>query len=147
MSLLSDDEKKEIRDAYGEFFETFRKTITVHKVSEVVVADINLGQIFGYEEDANPANYSYEHKSQDFYALIVYPTKGDQNLAIMTEMAATIPEGEVRIKVCEDCRVYIQDGKTEKIVVKGKDYTLISTDAHPNNILEGYYIFKLKEIK
>jgi hypothetical protein len=147
MSLLSDDEKNQIREAYGEFFETFRQTITVHKVSEIVVADINLDQIFGYEEAANPTNYSYEHQSQDFHALVVYPTKGDQNLGVMTEMAATIPEGEIRIKVCESCKDYIQNGKTEKIIVKGKDYTLVSTEAHPNNILEGYYIFKLKEVK
>ena len=147
MSLLSDAEKQQIRDAYGTFFETFQQDITVHKISEIVVADINLDQIFGYEESANPTNYTYEHKSQDFHALVVYPTRGDQDLGVMTEMAATIPEGEIRIKVCEDCKVYIQDGKTEKVVVKGKDYTLVSTDAHPNNILEGYYIFKLKEIK
>ena len=36
---------------------------------------------------------------------------------------------------------------TEKIEVKGKSYTLISTEAEVNNILTGYYIFKLKEIK
>ena len=147
MSLLSDAEKNEIRDAYGEFFETFRQTITVHKVSEIIVADVNLDQIFGYEEAANPTNNSYQHENKDFHALVVYPTKGDQNLGVMTEMAATIPEGEIRVKVCEDCKDYIQDGKTEKIVVKNKNYTLISTEAHPNNILEGYYIFKLKEIK
>jgi len=147
MSLLSNAEKEQIREAYGSFFETFQQDITVHKVSEIIVADINLGQIFGYGEGANPTNYTYQHQSKDFHALVVYPTRGDQDLGVMTEMAAMIPEGEIRIKVCTDCRDYIQDGKTEKIVVKGKDYTLISTEAHPNNILEGYYIFKLKEIK
>lgn len=147
MSLLSNDEKNSIQEAYASFFETFQQDITVHKVSEVIVADINLDQVFGYEEAAAPSNYSYQHKSQDFHALVVYPSRGDQDLGVMTEMAATIPEGEIRIKVCTDCRDYIQKGKTEKIVVKDKDYTLVSTEAHPNNILVGYYIFKLKEIK
>ncbi len=147
MSLLSDEEKNQIQNAYGSFFETFRHTITVHKASEVIVADINLDQVFGYSEDANPQNYTYEYKSQDFDALIIYPFRGDQGLQVMTEMAAYIPEGEVRIKVCEPCKEYIQEGKTEKIVVKGKDYILISTEAEVNNILTGYYIFKLKEIK
>ena len=147
MSLLSDEEKNQIQNAYGTFFETFRHTITVHKSSEVIVADINLDQVFGYNEDANPQNYTYEHKSQDFDALIIYPFRGDQGLQVMTEMAAYIPEGEVRIKVCKPCKEYIQEGKTEKIVVKGKNYTLISTEAEVNNILTGYYIFKLKEIK
>ncbi|MAF43999.1 MAG: hypothetical protein CMI54_07550 [Parcubacteria group bacterium] len=147
MSLISDDEKDQIKSAYGSFFETFRQGITVHKVSEIVIADIDLDQIFGYNEDANPNNYSYQHESKNFYALVVYPSRGDQTLGVMTEMAAQIPEGEVRIKVQRDCKDYIQAGKTEKIEVKGKNYTLISTEAEVNNILTGYFIFKLKEIK
>ena len=147
MNLLSADEKAQIKEAYESFFETFRKIITVHKVSEIVVSDVNLDQIFGYNEDANPTNYTYAHKSLDFYALIVFPTRGDQTLGVMTEMAVQIPDGEIRIKVEEACKDYIQIGKTEKITVKGKSYTLISTDAEVNNIITGYYIFKLKEIK
>ena len=65
----------------------------------------------------------------------------------MTEMATQVPDGEIRIKVQTDCKNYIQNGKTEKIEVKEKNYTLISTEAEVNNILTGYYIFKLKEIK
>lgn len=147
MDLLSEDERQQIKSSYEDFFETFRKEIVVHKTSEIVVSDINLSQVFGYEEGANVENYSYEHQSKIFYALIVFPTRGDQTLGVMTEMAAMIPEGEIRIKVKEDCKDYIQVGKTEKIEVKNKNYTLISTEAEVNNILTGYYIFKLKEIK
>jgi len=147
MNLLSDDEKQQIRSEYANFFETFRQEITVHKVSEIVVADINVDQIFGYEEGANTENYSYAHQSKNFYALVVFPSRGDQNLKVMTEMAAMMPEGEIRIKVQGDCKDYIQVGKTEKIDVKGKNYTLISTEAEVNNIVTGYYIFKLKEIR
>tara|TARA_B100001123_G_C15252353_1_gene1003261 strand:+ start:587 stop:1030 length:444 start_codon:yes stop_codon:yes gene_type:complete len=147
MNLLNDDEKAQIKSSYEDFFETFRKEITVHKVSEVIVADINLDQVFGYEEDANPDNYQYSHQSKAFYALIIFPSRGDQTLGVMTEMAAQIPDGEIRIKVQEDCKDYIQTGKTEKIIVKDKDYTLVSTEAEVNNILTGYYIFKLKEVK
>ena len=147
MSLLTDDEKQQIKASYEEFFETFRQPITVHKVSEIIVADINVTQLFGYEEGANEENYSYQHESKSFYALIVFPSRGDQTLNVMSEMTVMIPEGEIRIKVSEDCKDYIQIGKTEKIEVKGKNYTLISTHAEVNNILTGYYIFKLKEIK
>jgi hypothetical protein len=147
MDLLSEDERQQIKSSYEDFFETFRKEIVVHKASEIIVSDINLSQVFGYEEGANIENYSYEHQSKIFYALVVFPTRGDQTLGVMTEMAAMIPEGEIRIKVKEDCKDYIQVGKTEKIEVKSKNYTLISTEAEVNNILTGYYIFKLKEIK
>ena len=147
MSLISNEEKAQIQSAYEEFFDTFQQTITVHKVSEIVISDINLDQVFGYEEDANVENYSYEHKNESFAALIVFPSRGDQTLGVMTEMAAQIPDGEVRIKVKEDCKKYIQAGKTEKVEVKNKNYTLISTEAEVNNVLTGFYIFKLKEIK
>lgn len=147
MSLISEDELNQFKEAYTSFFETFRQPIKVHKVSEIVVADVNLDQVFGYGEDANRANYTYEHENKEFCGLVVYPSRGDQNLGVINEMAATIPEGEVRIKVQEDCKNYIQAGKTEKIEVKNKNYTLISTEAEVNNLITGYYIFKLREIK
>ena len=147
MSLISNEEKAQIQSSYEEFFDTFQQAITVHKVSEIVISDINLDQIFGYEEDANTENYSYEHENKNFSALIVFPSRGDQTLGVMTEMAAQIPDGEIRVKVKEDCKNYIQAGKTEKIEVKNKNYTLISTEAEVNNVLTGFYIFKLKEIK
>tara|TARA_B100000287_G_scaffold341781_1_gene328370 strand:- start:1781 stop:2224 length:444 start_codon:yes stop_codon:yes gene_type:complete len=147
MSLLSSSEKAQIQTAYESFFETFKNDIVVHKVSEIVVSDVNLDQVFGYEEDANENNYTYEHKSKTFSALIVFPSRGDQTLGVMNEMAAQIPDGEIRVKVKEDCKNYIQTGKTEKIVAKNKSYQLISTEAEVNNILTGFYIFKLKEVK
>ena len=147
MSLISSDELNQFKDAYTSFFKTFRQPIVVHKVSEIVVADVNLDQVFGYGEQANQENYTYEHESKEFCGLIVYPTRGDQNLGVMGEMPVTIAEGEIRIKVQEDCKAYIQLGKTEKIEVKNKSYTLISTEAEVNNLITGYYIFKLKEIK
>jgi len=147
MSLLNSSEKAQIQAAYESFFDTFKQTIVVHKVSEIVVSDIDLDQVFGYEEDANENNYSYEHKSQSFSALIILPSRGDQTLGMMTEMAAQIPDGEIRVKVDESCKEYIQKGKTEKIIAKGKSYQLISTEAEVNNILTGFYIFKLKEVK
>tara|TARA_R110002110_G_scaffold359817_1_gene569650 strand:- start:662 stop:1105 length:444 start_codon:yes stop_codon:yes gene_type:complete len=147
MSLISDNEKAQIQTAYETFFDTFSQNVVVHKVSEIVVSDINLDQVFGYEEDANAENYTYEHQNKAFPALIVLPTRGDQTLGVMTEMAAQVPDGEARIKVKTDCKEYVQIGKTEKIEVKGKSYQLISTEAEVNNILTGFYIFKLKEIK
>tara|TARA_R100000808_G_C2153345_1_gene163437 strand:+ start:3669 stop:4112 length:444 start_codon:yes stop_codon:yes gene_type:complete len=147
MSLINDNEKAQIQTAYESFFDTFKQNIVVHKVSEIVVSDINLDQVFGYEEDANTENYSYQHQNKSFPALIVLPSRGDQTLGVMTEMAAQVPDGEARIKVKADCKEYIQTGKTEKIEVKNKSYQLISTEAEVNNVLTGFYIFKLKEIK
>ena len=63
------------------------------------------------------------------------------------EISAYLPEGEIRIKVKKDAKDYIKLGKVERIDLEGHAYMLLGEEASINAIINGYYVFKLGEIK
>ena len=53
--------------------------------------------------------------------------------------------GEDRIKVEQDCRDYIKNnGKTESIVVQGKNYNVITDDGTREYLGQKYFVFYLE---
>ena len=53
--------------------------------------------------------------------------------------------GEVRIKVEQDCRDYIKNnGKTQSIVVQGKNYNVITDDGTREYLGQKYFVFYLE---
>lgn len=144
--LIPSSEKEILRKAYGDFFETFRRQITVHKEPRKVINQINTSFLFGYGETSNQVNYAYEPESTAFYAIVWYPRRANQDFEIGGEIRGFVPEGEIRIKVDKEAKDYISEGKrVERIDVGEHSYTLISEDAEINHFFSGYYIFKLKE--
>jgi hypothetical protein len=149
MSFISDTDKSKFKDGYKTFFDTFKKNITIHKRGKVNVVDVNLDQLFGYDEPANETNYTYDVDFQTFYGLIVYPQRGKQTSdhQLLTEIRATILDDQVLIKVEESCKIYLTTGTIERIDVKDKFYKLISEESQVNNIIDGYFLFRLEETK
>lgn len=149
MSLISDTDKNGFKDSYKEFFDTFKKNITIHKRGKVNVVDVNLTQLFGYDEPANETNYTYEIEYQVFSALVIYPRKAKDtaDFSLMSDISATIPDNQILIKVEETCKNYLTTGTVERIDVQSKSYKLLSKEAEVNNILTGYFLFKLEETK
>ena len=62
----------------------------------------------------------------------------------MDEFTSNIPFGHATIKVKEDARDYIKDGKTEKITFDDKTFELASTDKVQRFLDSEYYVFNLK---
>jgi len=149
MSFISDTEKNELKSVYETFFDTFKESITIHKSGKVNVVDVNLTQLFGYDEPAAETNYTYNLESQTFSALIIHP-RGEGKVAelgLLRDVVATIPEGQVIIKVKEDCKNYLKTGTIERVDVQSKSYKLISDESKINKIIDGYFLFKLEETK
>ena len=163
-SLIPDSEKAALQQGYADFFDTFKRKITVHKAPNKVVEHIDVSFLYGYGEesshqeitDSPPSNsieglptdnYAYEPESSEFYALVWYPKEANQDLEVGEDIRAFIPDGEIRIKVDKIARDYLTIGKNvERIDVQDHSYILISEDAEVNHLFTGYYIFKLKEI-
>lgn len=146
--LIPENDKQAFKNAYADFFDTFKKEITVHKEAKKVVSQINTGFLYGYGDVSNQVNYVYQTDSQTFSAIVWYPKKGSGGFEIGGEIRAFIPEGEILIKVGEEAKTYLTSGlSVEKIDILNHSYELVGQEEEINHFFTGYYIFNLKETK
>ena len=57
--LLSITERLKIDEAFGDFFDTLKKTIEIHKEAKQAINDIDTSFLLGYGETSNQINYQY----------------------------------------------------------------------------------------
>jgi len=143
-SLISDAEKENLTGIFGDIFDTFKRTIKVHKEPTKVVSDVNINQIFGYGGDSQKSNVSYLHNSQSFEATINYKISSAELSDYITEVGAYTHGNIVKIKVKEDARDYIMNGKTEKIEFDNRYFNVVSRDIVSMFLDVKYYVFYLK---
>ena len=138
-NLLSDTDKAYFTGVLGDLFDTFQRSITVHKEPVKTVTNINTSNTYaGYGDTPNLENIEFVTKSESFEAMISYMDKNQSGLD--TELNIQIPQNAaVRIKVKQDCRDYIKLGKTERIEIDGKSFNVIGEESVKYNF--GYYLY------
>jgi hypothetical protein len=139
-SLISDVEKAELALVFKDIFDTFKRTIVIHKEPMKVVSQVSNQPMAGYGEDSEERNVSYVPESKEFYATISY---AQQQTEIATQVG-TYEVGTVRIKVEEEASNYIKTGKTERIVVDGKSFNKITDDKVQDFLGTRYYVFYIQ---
>jgi hypothetical protein len=141
-SLITDADKKYFVAAIDDLFETFKREILIHKEPQKIVKQVNADLYAGYGDTSNPANVEYVPISKSFYAMIAYQDK--QKSDTDADVGFQYSKGIVRIRVKEDARNYILNGKTLKIDIDGKAFNLITDDSVKNYFDTQYYVFHLE---
>jgi hypothetical protein len=138
-NLLSDTDKAYFTGVLGDLFDTFQRSITVHKEPVKTISNINTSTTYaGYGDTPNLENIEYVTKSESFEAMISYMDKTQSGLD--TELNIQIPQNAaVRIKVKQACRDYIKLGKTERIEIDGKSFNVVGEESVKYNF--GYYLY------
>lgn len=152
-SLLTSSQISSATGTMGDHFDTFSRSITVHKESKKEVnstaeADVNLDFVFGYGEEQPELqlNYTYTPVNSAFNALIRYGR--DQEADILPDAGIRHPEGLVTIKVEQDCYDYIENnGKTEKITFDSKHWKIVSEARAKFYLTRPMYLYQLQEIR
>jgi hypothetical protein len=140
-SLVSDTEKAELQIIFGDIFDTFKRSITVHKEPIKTFSSIDINFIFGYGEPSQQANVSYTHQSKSFYATISYRFS-DSDTDYVEDISSYVPGSIVKIKVEETCKDYITTGgQTEHVEFDGKKFNIISEEITSNFLGISYYVF------
>ncbi len=141
-SLLTNQSITSLTGVLADHFDTFARTITVHKEPLKVISSINSNNSYaGYGETSNQVNFSYVPQSQSFSAMVIY---NNQQSSEVTQVGS-FPEGVIKIKVKKDARDYILGSKVEKIDVDGKSFNTITEDKVQNYLGLEFYIFFLKQ--
>jgi hypothetical protein len=142
-SLVSTDEISVFTGDFMNLFDTFKRTFTVHKAPKRIIAQINTDFLYGYGEAANQANYTYETVSQDFEGMVLYKDyQESDDLGGVSEIRYFA--GDIRIKVDQAAADYIKNGKTEKIVVDGKNFQLMTEESVKYFFGVKLYVFHLQ---
>jgi hypothetical protein len=149
-SLVTQNEIDIFTGDFENLFDTFKRPITVFKKPKKVVSASNVNDqniYFGYDsQNVEPdVVESYEPVSGVFEVMIRY--KDNQQSDPLEELNTNSFEGDVRIKVQEDCRNYIKNGKTENIQFDNKTFNVVGDDAVKYFFGYKLYVFHLKATK
>ena len=139
-SLIPDSTKTEFATVLSDHFDTFKRTITVHREPIKSVTDIQNNALHGYGDAAENGNISYITQKEEFDAIVSY---GNQQTENSTEIG-TLEAGTVKIKVRQDAADYIKGAKIEKIEVDGQTFNKISDEKVQNYLGTVFYIFYLR---
>jgi len=144
-SLISDTEKNNLTGIFNDIFDTFKRTIIVHKEPKRVVDSVNTASLFGYGDPASSVNYTYVPQSGIYDATIRYNL--DQTQETLGDIPQYVSEGAVYIKVQREARDYINKGKTEKVTFDNKSFKVISEDANKSFLNSEFFVYKLESTK
>ena len=135
-SLIPESSKTDFKN-----FDTFKETITIFKQPKKVITNQSQSIYAGY--GAQKEIVEYQTVSSTFDALVNFKERQDEQ--IVDDIKVEDIRGEVRIKVEQDCRDYIKNnGKTESIVVQGKNYNVITDDGTREYLGQKYFVFYLE---
>lgn len=145
-SLISSDEASVFQGILEDHFETFKRTITVHKEPKRSVIS-NSAQVFaGYGTPSNTANVTLVPVSASFDAVVSYPKNPEKDLPL-NDVNAAAPRDGVRIKVGKAARDYIETGRTEAITVDSRKFNHLSSQGEQHFLGLTYYVYLLQETK
>ena len=146
-NLLSDTDKAYFTGVLGDLFDTFQRSIVVHKEPVKTISNINTSNTYaGYGDTPNLENIEYVPKSQTFQAMISYMDRAQSSLD--TEINISVPKNAaVRIKVKQDCRDYIKTGRTERVEIDGKSFNVIGDESIKYNFGYSLYVYYLELTK
>lgn len=132
--------------AYDKHWDTFKKQIIVLKepTKTIVTSDTNNSPIFGYgEESQSTISYSYTTVTGVYDAQVTVNL--NQKTAELEEAKAQVGRGQIRVKVKQDCRDFIEDGrKTEGIRYAGQTYNVVTFDGLQDFFGLKFYMYFLE---
>jgi hypothetical protein len=142
-SLLTNVDTSSFTGILADHFDTFKRDITIYKEPLKIVNVSTNNVMAGYGESSDSENISFVPVSGVFSALVNY--QGHQDLPYIAEVSSLASKGVVKIKVEKDARDYIQDGKTERVVVDDSSFNIVSDDKLQNFLGIHYYVYFLEK--
>lgn len=139
-SFLSSDDINGLTSDLSSHFDTFSNNIiTVWKEPIKNYASISSVGYPGYVD--NTSNITLTPVSGQFPALVRYAR--DYKAEPFPDINTMLEDGQAMIKVKQDCRDFIKNGKTEYININDQSFNLQSFEYVQNFLGLKFYYFKL----
>lgn len=140
-TLIPTGQRASFQNAYENFFDTFSGAIIIFKEAKKTIISTSSVVLPGYREESDESNYTLETVSGIFPAVILQKEKESEYLDATNDQ---IPMNEVRIKVREDARRYINEGKTEAIKIGDIYFNTVSNEVAKTFLDITHYVYLLK---
>lgn len=129
--------------AFETHFQTFARDIVIFKEPIKTLIETNGVSLPGFRDSAAEENYTTTTVSGVYPALVKYGN--DQESTFFKDIQSKIVQGDCIIKVKEDARNFINEGKTEAFLIDNM-YFKNSSDERIST-LQGltYYIYTLEK--
>jgi hypothetical protein len=141
-SLIPDIEKVALTGALLDHFDTFkRQSIIIYKEPQKIINQIFTDGYVGYGDNSFIENVTYVPVSGIYEGMFL--NRNEQPLQTIYEIKSTVnTEGRARIKVREEARDFIDNGKTERIEIDGVSFNLSSDKSVQDYLgLKFYYYY------
>ena len=143
-NLLSTEDIASFTGALDDHFDTFNRDIVVFKEPKRIINSGPFDSVLaGYEDSSIESQITYVPVSGVYPAIITY--KDEQDSEFLTELSSRVAKGELKIKVKEDCRNFILNGKTEAVHIDSKSFNTVSEDKVQHYLGLKFYIFYLEQ--
>lgn len=141
-SLLTSSDITSLTGALGDHFDTFKQTMVVHKepIKNIIQTSDNVYP--GFPQQVQETTTEYIPVSGSYYALKV-SEKSSTKQGDIPNTTSTVYTNGIRVKVQEDAKNYIMNGKTEGITFQGCFFNVVSLPIPQNYLGLQYYYFDL----
>lgn len=140
--LIPQSEVTVLTGVFAQHFDTFSREIVIYKEPQKVITSVNPQSspgYYGYSQPTQEENITYVPVSGTHSAIVLYPE--NQDFRNLVDMKMIDLQGKVHIKVREETKNFIKNGKTEKIVIDSNDYNLNGSEKVQNYLGLKYYYF------
>lgn len=147
-SLLTSSQTTAFSGAFGDLFDTLapHNRIIIYKEPIKTLSISNPLTTPGYpnynNENIDDSNVTYTAVTGIYNGIII--NKKNNKFNPFSEVKSVFFDGDIAIKVQEDAKNFIKNGKTEKIEVNNSIYHVISSEWTQNYLGLKYYYFALK---
>ena len=142
-SYLTSDFRAELTGALGNLFDSFSKSIVVHKEPKIVLNNQSSPSLMGYSQNSFGENIEgYVAENSGFYCNVWFSTSSPQ--FYVEDLNIKLDKDQILIKVDSVASDYIKTGKTEYIVFEDKKYNLESGPIPKNWFNLVYYFYVLR---
>jgi len=149
--FVSDSEKAGVVAVFSGSFDTWSRNIIIFKEPLKTAIPIPPSQdnnLFGFEDQQQDPIYTYTLKSGIYPAIIKYmdiESNLSMSAPLLPEPLFHVYAGHISIKVKRDCRDYLNDGPTDRIIVDNRTYLQESDERKQTYMGSEYYIFTLRK--
>lgn len=145
-SFVTNNQISIFTGAYLRHWDSFKKQIVIVKepVKTETTVNTTTSPVFGYEEESQPSSsFTYTTVTGVYDAQVTLEL--NQDIAELDEIRNYIGHGQLTIKVKQDARDFIEDGrKTERFDYDGHSYNKFSFDAETNFFGLKFYTYHLE---